>query len=91
VSPGRLLLGFTAIEGPERAEFKSVGLFPRPLLSFHPVRELVDPTYVVVSAASSHRTHPDTENVDANVFPIPDRSDHVVTCPVVVDEMVVVA
>jgi hypothetical protein len=84
------LFGFVTTDGPGRAELKRVGLFPRPLLSFHPVREVVDPAYVVVSAASSHRTHPETENVDANVFPISDRSDHVVTPPAV-DEMVVVA
>jgi hypothetical protein len=62
-------------------------------LSAHPVT-VVDPVAVVTvveSAASSHRTHPDTENVVANVFPISDRSDHDVTCPVAVDEMVVVA
>jgi len=36
-----------------------VATYPLPLLSFHPVSEEVGPTYVVVSAASSHRTHPD--------------------------------
>jgi hypothetical protein len=71
----------------------TVALYPFPDLSFHCVT-VVDPGVLItvdVSAASSHRTHPDTENVVANVFPISDRSDHDVTCPVVVDEMVVVA
>jgi hypothetical protein len=35
-----------------------VATYPLPLLSFHPVSEFVGPTYVVVSAASSHRVHP---------------------------------
>jgi hypothetical protein len=67
-----------------------VALFPCPLLSFHPVRRAVGPTYVVVSAASSHRVHPGTENPDTlNVFPLLDRSDHDVTPPVVADTVIV--
>jgi hypothetical protein len=60
VSPGSPLLGFVTTEGPERVVVRRVGLFPRPLLSFHPVSEVVGPIYVVVSAASSHRVHPGT-------------------------------
>jgi hypothetical protein len=72
----------------------AVALLPSPDLSFQVVigAPLVAGTPVALgSDASSHRTHPGTENVVANVFPISDRSDHDVTCPVAVDEMVVVA